>query len=140
MAEIYQNHVIDPTYFYDCIEEFSFNYNIYVVEKKEIDASGNVKRTYSKNAIRGSLQSQGVELRQSKDGNTKEMRYNFYCKSLYRIDIGDIIEYKNRYLRVESVKDFDEYGVRECSLLMVQLTKYRDLADYIKYLQGDKLV
>lgn len=135
-----QNHVIDPTYFYDCIEEFSFNYNIYVVEKKEIDASGNVKRTYSKNLIRGSLQSQGVELRQSKDGNTKEMRYNFYCKSLYRIDIGDIIEYKNRYLRVESVKDFDEYGVRECSLLMVQLTKYRDLADYIKYLRGEKLV
>lgn len=135
-----QNHVIDPTYFYDCIEEFSFDYNIYVVEKKEIDASGNVKRTYSKNLIRGSLQSQGVELRQSKDGNTKEMRYNFYCKSLYRIDIGDIIEYKNRYLRVESVKDFDEYGVRECSLLMVQLTKYRDLADYIKYLQGEKLV
>ena len=79
-------------------------------------------------------------MRQSKDGNTKEMRYNFYCKSLYRIDIGDIIEYKNRYLRVESVKDFDEYGVRECSLLMVQLTKYRDLADYIKYLQGEKLV
>lgn len=135
-----QNHVIDPTYFYDCIEEFSFNYNIYVVEKKEIDAGGNVKRTYSKNLIRGSLQSQGVELRQSKDGNTKEMRYNFYCKSLYRIDIGDIIEYKNRYLRVESVKDFDEYGVRECSLLMVQLTKYRDLADYIKYLRGEKLV
>ena len=135
-----QNHVIDPTYFYDCIEEFSFDYNIYVVEKKEIDASGNVKRTYSKNVIRGSLQSQGVELRQSKDGNTKEMRYNFYCKSLYRIDIGDIIEYKNRYLRVESVKDFDEYGVRECSLRMVQLTQYRDLADYIKYLQGEKLV
>ena len=135
-----QNHVIDPTYFYDCIEEFSFDYNIYVVEKKEIDVSGNVKRTYSKNVIRGSLQSQGVELRQSKDGNTKEMRYNFYCKSLYRIDIGDIIEYKNRYLRVESVKDFDEYGVRECSLLMVQLTQYRDLADYIKYLQGEKLV
>ena len=135
-----QNHVIDPTYFYDCVEEFSFDYNIYVVEKKEIDASGNVKRTYSKNVIRGSLQSQGVELRQSKDGNTKEMRYNFYCKSLYRIDIGDIIEYKNRYLRVESVKDFDEYGVRECSLRMVQLTKYRDLADYIKYLEGEKLV
>ena len=135
-----QNHVIDPTYFYDCIEEFSFDYNIYVVVKKEIDASGNVKRTYSKNVIRGSLQSQGVELRQSTDGNTKEMRYNFYCKSLYRIDIGDIIEYKNRYLRVESVKDFDEYGVRECSLLMVQLTQYRDLADYIKYLQGEKLV
>ena len=135
-----QNHVIDPTYFYDCVEEFSFDYNIYVVEKKEIDAGGNVKRTYSKNVIRGSLQSQGVELRQSKDGNTKEMRYNFYCKSLYRIDIGDIIEYKNRYLRVESVKDFDEYGVRECSLRMVQLTKDRDLADYIKYLQGEKLV
>ena len=32
-----QFHVIDPTYFYDAIEEFSFNYTIYVVIGKSID-------------------------------------------------------------------------------------------------------
>lgn len=140
MAEIYQNHVIDPTYFYDCVEEFSFNYTVFVLSGKTIDDYGNTKSTYTTQTIRGSLQAGGVTLKQSKDGNTHEMTYNFYCKSLYRIDIGDIIKYKNRYLRVDSVREYDEYGVRECSLTMIQLTQYRDLADYIKYLEGDVLV
>ena len=91
MAEIYQNHVIDPTYFYDCIEEFSFNYNIFVVTGKTLDDYGNSVLTYTNQTIRGSLQCQGVNLSQSKKGNTDEMKYRFYCKSLYRIDIGDIL-------------------------------------------------
>ena len=140
MAEIYQNHVIDPTYFYDCIEEFSFNYNIFVVTGKTFDDYGNAVLTYTNETIRGSLQCQGVNLSQSKKGNTDEMKYRFYCKSLYRIDIGDILKYKNRYLRVDSVTEYDEYGVRECALTMIDLTQYRDLSDYIKYLEGEKLV
>ena len=140
MAEIYQNHVIDPTYFYDCIEEFSFNYNIFVVTEKTLDDYGNSVLTYTNETIRGSLQCQGVNLSQSKKGNADEMKYRFYCKSLYRIDIGDILKYKNRYLRVDSVTEYDEYGVRECALTMIDLTQYRDLSDYIKYLEGEKLV
>ena len=140
MAEIYQNHVIDPTYFYDCIEEFSFNYSIFVVTGKTFDDYGNSVLTYTNETIRGSLQCQGVSLGQSKKGNTDEMKYRFYCKSLYRIDIGDILKYKNRYLRVDSVTEYDEYGVRECALTMIDLTQYRDLSDYIKYLEGEKLV
>lgn len=140
MAEIYQNHVIDPTYFYDCIEEFSFNYNIFVVTGKTLDDYGNSVLTYRNETIRGSLQCQGVNLSQSKNGNTDEMKYRFYCKSLYRIDIGDILKYKNRYLRVDGVTEYDEYGVRECALTMIDLTQYRDLSDYIKYLEGEKLV
>ena len=140
MAEIYQNHVIDPTYFYDCIEEFSFNYNIFVVTGKTLDDYGNSVLTYTNQTIRGSLQCQGVNLSQSKKGNTDEMKYRFYCKSLYRIDIGDILKYKNRYLRVDCVTEYDEYGVRECALTMIDLTQYRDLSDYIKYLEGEKLV
>ena len=140
MAENYQNHVIDPTYFYDCIEEFSFNYSIFVVTGKTLDDYGNSVLTYTNQTIRGSLQCQGVNLSQSKKGNADEMKYRFYCKSLYRIDIGDILKYKNRYLRVDGVTEYDEYGVRECALTMIDLTQYRDLSDYIKYLEGEKLV
>ena len=140
MAEIYQNHVIDPTYFYDCIEEFSFNFTIYTVTNKTIDDHGNVKYTYDNAIIRGSLQSDGTRLVQSQEGNTTVVKYRFYCKSLYHINIGDIIEYKNKYLRVDFVQDYDEYGVRNCELTMIQLTAYRDLRDYSRYLNGEVLV
>lgn len=137
---IYQNHLVDPTYFYDAIEEFSFNFTIYTVTNKTIDDYGNVKYTYDNAIIRGSLQSDGTRLVQSQEGNTTVVKYRFYCKSLYRINIGDIIEYKNKYLRVDFVQDYDEYGVRNCELTMIQLTAYRDLRDYIRYLNGEVLV
>ena len=137
---IYQNHLVDPTYFYDAIEEFSFSFTIYTVTNKTIDDYGNVKYTYDNAIIRGSLQSDGTRLVQSQEGNTTVVKYRFYCKSLYRINIGDIIEYKNKYLRVDFVQDYDEYGVRNCELTMIQLTAYRDLRDYIRYLNGEVLV
>lgn len=137
---IYQNHLVDPTYFYDAIEEFSFNFTIYTVTNTTIDDYGNVKYTYDNAIIRGSLQSDGTRLVQSQEGNTTVVKYRFYCKSLYRINIGDIIEYKNKYLRVDFVQDYDEYGVRNCELTMIQLTAYRDLRDYIRYLNGEVLV
>lgn len=136
----YQNHVIDPTYFYDAIEEFSFNFDIYVSKETEPDEYGKIITIYEKNVIRGSLQSKGNRLVQSKEGNTNEFKYNFYCKSLYRINIGDIIEYKGNYLRVNFVQDYDEYGVREAELIVIDLTSYRDFADYMKYLRGEKIV
>ena len=137
---MYQNHVIDPTFFYDAIEEFSFNYDIYVVVKKDLNEAGKTVITFDKQIIRGSLQSQGTVLVQSETGNMTTMRYDFYCKSLYRINIGDVIVYKNRYLLCKEVRDYDEYGVRSASLEQIQLTAYRDLRDYVKYLKGEELV
>ena len=137
---VYQNHVIDPTYFYDCIEEFSFNYEIYIVVEKTLADDGRTVTKFDRQIIRGSLQSQGTALQQSEDGNMTMMRYNFYCKSLYRINIGDVIVYKNRYLLCKEVRDYDEYGVRSASLEQIQLTVYRDLHDYVKYLKGEELV
>ena len=136
----YQNHLIDPTYFWDAIEEFSFDYDIYVLTGKAINSSGQTVNTYQKQTIRGSLQSQGTQLVQSLNGNTRTVTYNFYCKSLYRIDIGDCIEYKGKYLMCTSVHDYDEHGVRSASLNMIQLTAYRDLEAYIKYLSGEEYV
>lgn len=137
---MYQNHVIDPTFFYDAIEEFSFNYDIYVIVKKDLNEAGKTVITFDKQIIRGSLQSQGTVLVQSETGNMTTMRYDFYCKSLYRINIGDVIVYKNRYLLCKEVRDYDEYGVRSASLEQIQLTAYRDLRDYVKYLKGEELV
>lgn len=137
---IYQNHVIDPTYFYDAIEEFSFDFEIYINVGKTVNELGKRVLQYQKDIIRGSLQSAGKTINRSKEGNTTTHDYNFYCKSLYRINENDIIAYKNNYYIVNGVKDYDEYGVRSANLSMIQLSGYRDLADYIKYLEGDKLV
>lgn len=136
----YQNHNIDPTFFWDAIEEFSFNYNLYVNTSKTVDEYGRRVLKYTQQIVRGSLQSSGSQVSRSKQGNTDSKSYNFYCKSLYRIDKNDILEYKNEYFIVNSVQDYDEFGVRSCTLSMISLTNYKDLADYIKYLKGEKLI
>ena len=136
----YQNHLVDPFYFYDAIEEFAFDFDLFRVKGIKIDEMGRRVTKFEKTTIRGSLQSQGNTLNQGEEGNTHRMSYNFYCKSLYRINIGDFIFYKNRWLHVNSVREYDEWGVRSCSLNMVQLTNYRDLAEYVKYLEGEILV
>lgn len=135
-----QDHVVDPTYFYDAIEMFSFNYDLYRVSDYQIDDYGKRTSLFTKESIRGSLQSGGKNLNQNKEGNTNSMNYNFYCKSLYRINIGDFINYKDRWLHVNSVSDYDEYGCRSCRLTLVQLTDYKDLEEYVKYIKGEIIV
>ena len=133
----YKNHLIDPSYFYDAIEEFAFDYDIYVKTGETQDDYFRTKMTFEKQTIRGSLQTQGLSLNQSKAGNTQTNEYNFYCKSLYRINIGDFIFYKGQWLHVDSVHEYDEWGVREAHLTMVQLSSYKDLEEYVKYLEGE---
>ena len=136
----YQNHNVDPTFFWDAIEQFAFDFKLYVNTSKSVDEYGKRVLGYTQEIVRGSLQSKGSRTNRSKDGNTDTKEYAFYCKSLYRISKNDILEYKNDYYIVNFVQDYDEYGVREAELSMINLTNYRDLMDYIKYLEGDKLV
>lgn len=136
----YQNHVVDPNFFNDAIEMFAFDYRIYIVGRDGVDEYGNQKLTYSQEMIRGSLQSKGKQIVRSKEGNTNEWNYSFYCRSIYRIDEGDIIEYKGNYFIVTGISDYDEYGVRSASLSMIKLSAHRDFADYLKYLNGDKII
>ena len=135
-----QNHVIDPTYFYDAIEWFAFNYDWYVVSDTGLDDLGRRINTFQKMTIRGSLQPQGTSLNQSTAGNTENLKYEFYCKSLYRINIGDFIFYKNRWLHVDGVHDYDEWGVRQASLTMINLNDYHDFQEYLSYLNGGTIV
>ena len=136
----YKNHLIDPSYFYDVIEEFAFDYDIYVKTGEVQDEYFRAKMTFEKKTIRGSLQTQGLSLNQTKTGNTQTNEYNFYCKSLYRINIGDFIFYKGQWLHVDSVHEYDEWGVREAHLTMVQLSSYKDLEEYVKYIEGQEIV
>lgn len=136
----YKNHLIDPSYFYDAIEEFAFDYDIYVKTGETQDEYFRTKMTFEKQTIRGSLQTQGLSLNQAKTGNIQTNEYNFYCKSLYRISIGDFIFYKGQWLHVDSVHEYDEWGVREAHLTMVQLSSYKDLEEYVKYIEGQEIV
>lgn len=134
------NHVIDPTFFYDAIEEFSFDYVIYVLTQKGLDEYGKETYSYTKQTIRGSLQPRQKRLVQANEGNTTESGYDFYCKSLYRINIGDIIEYQHEYFRVNAIQNYDEFGCRTASLDLITLNGYRDLEEYAKYKLGVELV
>lgn len=136
----YTNHLIDPTFFYDAIEEFAFDYELYVIVEQDIDELGKQVNHYEVQTIRGSLQTGGLSVQQSKRGNIQSNKYDFYCKSLYKINIGDIIHYKNSFLQVKSVHEYDEWGVRECELEMIQLSSHKDLAAYIKYIKGDLII
>ena len=40
MSRIYQNHVVDPTFFYDAIEQFAFDYDWIVQSDRNIDDYG----------------------------------------------------------------------------------------------------
>ena len=136
----YQNHVVDPSYFFDAIEQFAFDYDAYIVINKDVDDYGRVISNFDKVTVRGSLQTQGVQVVRSKTGNTHDIIYNFYCKSLYRLKPNDVIFYKNQYLLVIDVHDYDEWGVRSCKLKAIQLTKYNDLHEYIKYINGEVII
>ena len=137
---MYQNHVIDPSYFYDAIEQFAFNYKWYVIKNEESDEFYRTITHFDEKIIRGSLQSQGTKIIRSKEGNITEHIYEFYCKSLYKINEGDFILYNNSYLIVTEFQDYDEWGVRSCVLKRIQLSEYKDFSDYIKYLNGEKII
>ena len=98
----------------------------------DVDDLGRQVTKFSKNKIRGSLQSQGTSLSQSAERTTETMRYEFYCKSLYRIYVGDFIRYKDRWLHVDSVNDYDEYKLKDAVYQKTILGKnefdfYRDI-------------
>lgn len=134
------NHVIDPTFFNEAIETFSFDNVFYRRVKQGVDEFYEQKVTYTSYPLRGSLQSQGTRIVKRPEGNIIEIRYNFYCKSIYRIDKGDLIIYKNDLLRVEEMHPYDEYGVRSCRLLVVDFSGYQDLLEYLKYQEGRELI
>lgn len=131
------NHIIDPSYFDDVIEQFAFDYVWLHNKGLEVDELGNQKNTYEELQIRGSLQPQNYRREMNKEGNTESRPYQFYCKSIYRIDVNDVIVYKNTYLMVNAVAPYDEYGVRRVDLESIDIAQYRDLQDAIKCLTGE---
>ena len=135
------NRLVDPTWFFDAIDEFEFAYDWYANNGYTMDDMGRRKLTYSKQVIRGSLQPRtSTKNYNFQNGNTTNFQYDFYCKGFYRINIDDFICYKDRWLKVDGIHDYDEWGVRQCSLVMVDLNTYKDLKDFVDYLNGDKVI
>ena len=44
----YQNHVVDPTYFYDAIEQFRFTFDWYVETERQVDDYGRLTYGFTK--------------------------------------------------------------------------------------------
>lgn len=137
----YQNHLVDPLWFYDAVEEFKFTYDWFIESRIEKDALFRQVTRYEKKEIKGSLQPSDTNLNiNASGGNTQSTKYNFYCMSNYRIKIGDFIFYKGKYLHVDSIHDYDEMGVRTAALTAVNLNNYKDLEESIRYLEGEEIV
>lgn len=131
------NHIIDPSYFDDCIEQFSFDYTWYHITGLDVDDLGNQKNTFLKLTVKGSLQPKGNRRQMKKEGMIEVRSYDFYCKSIYRIDTGDFICYNNDWLIVDSVEPYDEYGVRHVTLESANMAMYKDLLEAEKCLTGE---
>ena len=75
------NRLVDPTWFFDAIDEFEFAYDWYANNGYSIDDMGRRVLTYSKQVIRGSLQPQRSSKKYDfQNGNTTDFPYEFYCK------------------------------------------------------------
>ena len=135
-----QHHFIDPYFFLEALLEFATEFEWYPMTGYEVDEMGRRISKFDKQSIVGSLQPQTGTISFSTTGNTHNLKYKFYCMSKYKINYGDFIYYHNRYLMVDEVQEYDEAGVRECSLTMINLTDYRDFENYINYINGTKTV
>ena len=131
-------NVMDPWFFWGAIDMFEFPYVWFVKKKQEKDKPGRIVHGYEKKEIRGSLQSQGFTKNFNTSGNTTSHKYMFYCKAIYQIGIDDYIYYQGNLLHVDGVTvDYTyEYGIRACSLTVVQLIENRNLDDVEKFLEG----
>lgn len=137
----YQNHLVDPLWFEDAVEEFAFDYDWYIRSGVHLNALGMQTSSFEKRTIHGSLQISDTNLNINQTtGNTQSTKYNFYCMSKYRINIGDFIYYKGKYLHVDGVHDYDEMGVRTASLTMINLQNYADLEEAVRFLEGEQTV
>ncbi len=134
------NHIIDPTFFFDAIDMYSFDYIAYIVKGVTRDDYGMQRSEYSKVKVRGSLQTQGSRLSQSKTGNVVSNTFKFYHKGTYSLNIGDFIIYNDKLLHIIDITSYAEYGVSECTLEMTQLNEHRDLAEFIHLQTGDKRI
>lgn len=134
------NHVIDPTYFQDVVNEFGFWYDWYYEGEFEVDDLGRKVTKFNKEKIYGSLQPQGISLKMDLSGNTQSASYKFYCMSKYRIKINDFIVFNGKYLHVDNLEEYDEYGVRVCSLTMINLNTNKDLLEAVRFLNGESIV
>lgn len=133
-------HLNDVRYFWDAIENFSFDYDFYTFSGRSVDEKGKVIKTFTHSTIRGSLQSYGGYAKsKDKSGATTSGTFKFFCKSIYKFNIDDFIRTQDgQWLICVAIDEpYSEWGVRAGSFQMTDLYHHKDLADYIKTLSGE---
>lgn len=136
-------HLNDVRYFWDAIENFSFDYDFYTFSGKSVNDKGKVIKTFTHSTIRGSLQSAGgYKKSKDKSGATVAATFKFYCKSIYKFNIDDFIcTQDGQWLICTEVPEpYSEWGVRAGVFEMTDLYHHKDLADYIKTLNGENQI
>ena len=134
-------HIIDKNFFFEAVEEFAYNYNIYYKSQgDEIDDYGRNIPSYKKDIIRGSFQTNGISISRKNSGNTQSETAKFYCMNIYRININDIVERYGNYYIVTNIHNYDEWGVREAELTMKALSEIRDFNDWLKVKNGGLII
>lgn len=135
------NRIVDPDLFDEAINEFAFDYDWFVESNIEQDELFRMVSKFTMKTIHMSLQPQQSSLKQSTSGNHQELKYNWYCDAVYRVNIGDFFRDENgNYLHVDGVQQYDGWGVRQGTCTMVDLAQYKNLQDFIKYLEGEKIL
>lgn len=128
-------NIADKTFFDDALLEFGDHVTVYTRDKVDLNEYGEVISTYKKYTIWGSLQPESNSRAEVDKGSHIEQLYNFYCDSVYRIYIDDIILTESgEWLQVYEYTPWDLYGVREVKCKSVNLTETRDLKEFKKYL------
>lgn len=137
-------HTNDVQYFWDAIEQFSFDYEFYTLSGvTKVDELGNRVLQYTKSTIRGSLQaSGGYSKAKDKSGATTSATFKFYCESKYQFHIDDFIKTDGgEWLICTGVDEpYSEWGVRSGTFAMTDLSHHKELAAYVKYLNGEESV
>lgn len=132
-------HLNDVRYFWDAIENFSFDYDFYTYSGRTVDDRGHIKKSFTHSTIRGSLQSSnGYSKTRDKSGATVEGSFNFYCKSIYKFNIDDFIRtQEGQWLICVAVTEpYGEWGVRAGTFVMTDLYHQKELSDYLDTLNG----
>lgn len=133
--------LLDPSFFDEALAEFQFEYTWYVEVGKEADDLGRLIHKFDKNTILMSLQPSSASLSQNVDGNYQTLKYDWYCKADYRVNIGDFFQDESgNFLHVDSVQQYDMWGVRKGSCTMINLSQYKHFKEYLDYLNGEKIV
>lgn len=125
----------DKTFFWNSLRVFEKEYDVYVKDDIRIDEYGNRKISFATYKVFLVLETMGRSKQTNQKGNYLTNIYKWYSRDTYRLDVGDFIQAGSKTIMITEVRENDDYGVREGSGEVIDLSNYRDLDEFIKTLR-----